>query len=115
MRDMRAETAATWTVATVTIAVLTVIGCGGPEPRAATSALEYGVAPDTSAAIAVDPQALPTHESGLPIIHLWVSPELNADDYTRATVVAEGRTETAKAKLRGSSSREYPKKSFTVK
>ncbi len=63
----------------------------------------------------VDPHAY-THEFGVPVFHLMVGPGLNANEHTPATLIYEGREiHGASAKYRGSTSLDYPKRSFTFK
>jgi hypothetical protein len=58
----------------------------------------------------------PKHELGLPVFHLGVADEINDDEYTPATLVYAGQEYFgAQAKYRGSTSRSYPKRSFTLK
>jgi spore coat protein H len=55
-------------------------------------------------------------EYGLPVIHVHTSPGLNDDDYTPASITYRGHTyKGAEAKLRGATSKSYPKRSFTLK
>lgn len=55
-------------------------------------------------------------EYGLPVLHLNTDPGLNDDEYTPATITYRGHTFTgSEAKLRGATSRSYPKRSFTLK
>jgi spore coat protein H len=62
-----------------------------------------------------DPASYQT-EHGLPVLHLTTDPGLNEDTYTPAGVVYRGHRYTGtEAKLRGATSRGYPKRSFTVK
>jgi hypothetical protein len=57
-----------------------------------------------------------THEFGVPVFHLGVGPDLNGDAHTPATLIYEGRDiNGAAAKYRGSTSSNYPKRSFTFK
>jgi spore coat protein H len=79
--------------------------------------LEIGVVDrwDDPNNVSVDPFAY-TQEYGLPVLHLFTSPELNAEDHTAATVIYQGREYPgAQAKHRGATSLSYPKKSFTLK
>ncbi|MCB9569951.1 MAG: CotH kinase family protein [Myxococcales bacterium] len=62
----------------------------------------------------VDP-LIYTEEYGLPVLHLDAAPEINANDYTPATIVYDGHTYVAEAKYRGAASLGYPKKSYTLK
>lgn len=52
-------------------------------------------------------------ELGLPVI--FVSPAPSTEEYEPVTVVYGGRTYAAEAKLRGATSLDYPKNSYTVK
>lgn len=54
-------------------------------------------------------------EMGVPVFHLTVSDGIHDDDYTPAAVVYRGHTYAAEAKYRGRSSRDYPKRSYTLK
>ena len=57
-----------------------------------------------------------TEEFGLPVLHLGVDPGVNDQDYLPALVTYRGHTfQGAEAKYRGTSSINYPKKSFTLK
>jgi spore coat protein CotH len=69
-------------------------------------------APDN---IPVDPSSYGM-EFGLPVLHLGVSPEINRNGHTPATIVYRGKSyANAQAKYRGQASNSYPKKSFTLK
>lgn len=59
--------------------------------------------------------ALPSFEDGLPTLYLSLAADINGDEYTDATVFADGHTYRAEAKFRGATSREFPKKSYTLK
>ncbi len=60
-------------------------------------------------------RVLPLQELGLPILRLEPSPAINPDSYTPALLITGGHAYTAAAKMRGTSSIEYPKKNFTIK
>jgi spore coat protein H len=63
----------------------------------------------------VDPETY-TLEYGLPVVHLGVSPDIDAVEYRPASIVYRGHTfEGAEAKYRGRTSLAYPKKSYTLK
>lgn len=53
-------------------------------------------------------------ETGLAVLHLFTSPGMHFERYADARVIYGGRVHAAKAKLRGNSSRAYPKKNFSV-
>lgn len=65
--------------------------------------------------VPVDP--LTYHEEyGLPVFHLTTGPDLNEDTYAPATIIYRGHSyEGAQAKLRGATSKTYPKRSLTLK
>lgn len=80
-----------------------------PAERAADGGSDGGGEPITAPPLA-------THEHGLPLFHLGVSEQINDDEYTPATLTYAGREYgSARAKYRGSTSRSYPKRSFTLK
>lgn len=54
-------------------------------------------------------------EMGLPVFHLNVSPEINADGHTPASLVYRGKSYVIEAKHRGRSSLVYPMKNYTLK
>jgi hypothetical protein len=55
-------------------------------------------------------------EFGLPVVHLGVSPTINDDAHEPASVVYQGHNfADVSAKYRGSTSRKYPKRSYTLK
>ncbi len=63
------------------------------------------------------PIALPaaySEEMGLPVFHLTLDTGINSQDYTSAALVYRGHAYRVDAKLRGNSSINYPKKSFTL-
>ena len=58
----------------------------------------------------------PHEEDGLPIVHLWVDPNVSELGYTPARLVYRGHAyQGVLAKHRGKTSLTYPKKNFTMK
>ncbi|HTU61939.1 MAG TPA: hypothetical protein VMF89_25955, partial [Polyangiales bacterium] len=69
-------------------------------------------APDN---VPVDPMTY-HEEYGLPVLHLTTGPDLNEDTYAPATIIYRGHSyQDAQAKLRGATSKTYPKRSLTLK
>lgn len=95
-----------------TSALLVAVGCSS-EREGET------ISPDAAAADGggyTHEPAQPTHELGLPVFHLGVADDINDDDYTPATLIYAGQDYYgAQAKYRGATSRNYPKRSFTLK
>lgn len=57
-----------------------------------------------------------THELGVPVFHLDTAPDINDANYTDASLIFAGRAYASpSAKYRGSTSAQYPKRSFTLK
>ena len=54
-------------------------------------------------------------EHGLPVLHVTTSPALDYETYSPATIVYRGQTFLGEAKLRGQTSSNYPKHSYTLK
>jgi spore coat protein H len=69
-------------------------------------------APDN---VPVDPMTY-HEEYGLPVLHLTTGPDLNEDTYAPATIIYRGHSyDGTQAKLRGATSKTYPKRSLTLK
>lgn len=88
-------------------------------PDQAAPALASGIVtqgPGVRRTVAGPPAVVPAEETGLPVMHLQVAPELlSAERGTPAEVTYRGRPWTAEVKLHGRSSLAYPKKSFGLK
>ncbi|MDB4989249.1 MAG: cotH [Myxococcaceae bacterium] len=83
-----------------------------------TGTVKIGVADkfdDPANVPVVDPTKY-TEEMGLPVVHLQVDPGISDDAYTPATVLYRGHTyESTQAQYRGTFSKSFPKRSYTLK